>query len=441
MNNGRSSSGYSRTFRQALNLAGLVASQYRSQDKLRRLQVDRLRRLAESAVRDVPFQRERFREAGIRPGDIRSLEDLRALPIMTREDLQKRPLADITAENLDIAACRTFATSGTSGVPLTIHYSPEDEAVFNLTWIRAYMTCGLRPRDRMAAFQGDRRQSPVSSPRWYGRLGFWRRTVVSTWEPAEAWIEALENFQPDAIVTDAATYRNMAETMQSLSRKAFRPRILFNVSVLIDPATRALLSETFGSAIFDLYGSFESGCLAWECPACRGYHINSDTAIVEIITDGREAGPGETGEVVVTNLFSSAMPVIRYSLGDIVVKSDHAPVCGRPFPLLARLDGRRDDILRLGDGRTIGPQPFHHIFSLARSVRGWRVVQTAHSRIAISIQPGPGFGPAQREALAADILDLFGPTISVEWNFPTEIPYDPAAKARAVVNLMKKSRG
>lgn len=420
--------------RQASGLAGLMASRFRTPDSLGRIQAARLRRLAAAAVRDVPFHRERWRQAGLRPGDIRSLDDLKAIPIMTRPELRERPTEDIVSAAVDTGLWRTFLTSGTSGVPLSVHYRPEDEAVINLTWIRAYLACGLRPRDRLATFQGDGRQAPAPQRRWYGRFGLWRRKALSTWNEPETWLAELVEFRPDAVFTDARTYRLLIEAALESRLRVPSPRLLFNASVMIDPATRSRLEEVFGGRVFDFYGSFESGCLAWECPACGGYHVNSDTAIVEILKDGRDAAPGETGEVVVTNLFSTAMPFIRYALGDMVTKSVREPRCGWAFPLLASLEGRGDEILRFAGGRTIGPQPFHHIFAPELGVRHWRVVQDGPAQVSIGLEPEPLFDAAGRARLEAALANLFGPEVEIRWNIVDRLPAEAGFKRRAVIN-------
>lgn len=423
-----------RALRQFSGLAGLTASRYRSPEALRRLQAVHLRRLAAAAVRDVPFHRERWRLAGLRPEDIRSLDDLPAIPIMTRSDLQGSSIADVVSSSVDPTRLRTFMTSGTTGAPLTARYRPEDETIINLTWIRAYMACGLRPRDRLATFQGDSRQAPPSMSHWYSRLGFWRRTSLSTWDEPAAWLERLAEYRPDAVMACAAAFRILADFILASGAKGVSSRLLFSSSILLDPVTRTRLGAALGGRVFDLYGSFESGCLAWECPACDGYHINSDTAIVEILKDGREAAPGETGEVVVTNLFSTAMPFIRYALGDLVIKSDREPKCGWPFPLIARLDGRREEIISFKDGRRFAPQPFHHIFSPESGVKRWQVVQDGPQSVSISIEAGPGFGDSSRTLIEASVRDLLGPSVEIRWDFEARLPYDPGSKQRAVIN-------
>ncbi len=434
MNKSPRTRGLSGAVRQAVGLADLALSRFRTADALRRLQLARLRRLAAEAVRDVPLHRERWRKAGLQPGDIRSFSDLERIPLMSRADFKERAEEDYVSARIDPSRRRTFMTSGTSGVPLAVHYRSEDEGIFNLTWIRAYRACGLGPRDHLAAFQADERREPTMDARWYSRLGFWRRTIFSAWAPPESWREGLARLRPDALVTDAGTYRILAETVEASGRPFPRFRRLFNVSILIDPGTRARIEALFGGRVFDLYGSFEAGCLAWECPSCGGYHLNSDTAIVEILKDGREAAPGEAGEVVVTNLFSAAMPVIRYALGDIVIKSERQPSCGWPFPLLHSLQGRKDDFLRLADGRLIPPQPFHHIFDPRLGIRRWLVEQVEAGRIRIAVEPGQGFDKAAQASLQASVRDLLGPGPILLWDFSARIPDDPASKQRAVVN-------
>ncbi len=201
----------------------------------------------------------------------------------------------------------------------------------------------------------------------------------------------------------------------------------------LDPASRAFFAETFGSKIIDHYGCFEAGCAAWECPRCGGYHLNADVLIVEVLgPDGHPVSAGEPGEVVVTNLHSYAMPFIRYRQEDLVVPSDRPSKCGRHFPLLERLEGRRDDQIVRPDGRRIPPQAVYHVMIPVPAVRRWQVVQETIDRVIVRIEPLPGFGPEAERVLIETMQKLIGNDIGVEVVRVERIAVDPNKKTRVV---------
>jgi phenylacetate-CoA ligase len=116
---------------------------------------------------------------------------------------------------------------------------------------------------------------------------------------------------------------------------------------------RHLCLKYLGHDPIDRYGLSETGPIALQCPVTNAYHIQSEVCVLEVINgDGRPAGPGEIGEVVVTPIYNFAMPLIRYATGDLAEMPRGAPgsdgrcVCGRGLPLISRVIGRRNSVLQ-----------------------------------------------------------------------------------------------
>jgi len=121
------------------------------------------------------------------------------------------------------------------------------------------------------------------------------------------------------------------------------------------PGDRSVLTGAFGPAVFETYGSRETMLMAAECEAHDGMHIQEENVLVEILRSGRAVRPGETGDVVITDLHNLGMPMIRYVNGDIATMAeDEACTCGRTLARIARVDGRRADTLTDLDGNAVG---------------------------------------------------------------------------------------
>src|SRR5207249_8327871 len=118
---------------------------------------------------------------------------------------------------------------------------------------------------------------------------------------------------------------------------------------------RALIARAFGCPVFDEYGTRELGPLAHECPAHRGHHVNAESYVVEVA--------GESGEILVTDLNSRSVPLIRYRVGDVAVAGGHPCVCGRGLPLLERLAGRPPSAVRGAQGRSVPGTVFADLFT------------------------------------------------------------------------------
>ena len=131
------------------------------------------------------------------------------------------------------------------------------------------------------------------------------------------------------------------------------PRTVFSTADVLDQNSRQLIESAFDVRVTDLYGAYEFGHIAWECPQHAGYHVNTESVVLELLKDGRPASPGEAGEVVATSLNSYAMPFLRYRLGDLCSPSHRPCPCGRGLPLLELVQGRSNDAIRLPDGRVV----------------------------------------------------------------------------------------
>ena len=220
-----------------------------------------------------------------------------------------------------------------------------------------------------------------------------------------------------------------------------QPKFVVGVSDLCPESDREIIRKAFGRELIDLYGAAETGCLAWTCPAGEGSHINSDTVIVQVCRDGRPAPAGESGNIIVTNLMSRAMPIIRYDLGDIGRLSPKPPVCGLSLPLLEVIEGRADGVLSLPSGRRLSPMFFYGVMKPVQGIKAWRVVQEESGTLTILVVPNRNAPSGLNDSLRLHVEERLGEKMTVEVMAVENIPLDPSGKVRAVISrLPKKER-
>jgi phenylacetate-CoA ligase len=174
------------------------------------------------------------------------------------------------------------------------------------------------------------------------------------------------------------------------------------------PGDRAALARAFGPAIFETYGSRETMLIAAECDAHDGMHIQEENLVVEVVREGHSVGPGQSGEVVITDLHNLGMPLIRYVNGDVAVLGESsACACGRRLAKLARVEGRRADTLVDRDGNAVPGIVFHVLFSDARKeiVRQFQAVQSDGGAVVLKVVRGREFS---EDAFAAIIQRFQG---------------------------------
>jgi phenylacetate-CoA ligase len=410
----------------------LLRNQWKSPEELARITDLRLRKLIRHAHDRVPYYRRLFESVRLGPGDIRTAADLRHLPMTTRETMQGLELRQKMAKGLDPASCRQSTTSGTTTMPLRVYATPRDSTIMAFGWARAFLARGMRPWYKMIAFKGQKDVSTRHS--WYEHLGLWRRREVSTWDGAPAWIRAIREWKPQVLVGYEMTLKILAEAVRDGQAHDIAPVRVFHSSGILDSYSRRLIESALRTTAVDIYGSDEGGCIAWECDRCEGYHICSDTVIVEILNNGEPVDPGEEGEVVITNLSSFAMPFIRYRQGDAAVLSADAPACGRGFSLLKGIQGRTDDYVMLRSGEKISPHPVYHCIDPVRGIRRWRVIQETLDRMTVELEPGDGFQGSTCATVKDNLERLTKGLIEVAVVRVPEIRVDPLVKFRSVTS-------
>ncbi len=424
--------------RQLLSWMDMERNLRRSRPALMHLQSLRLRHLIAYAYEHVLYFRDMMDKEGLHPKDIQGPQDLSMLPVVTKEELKSLPLKDKISQKVKLTDCVKCSTSGSTGMPADFFYRKKDLSALNMNWLRPLLVHGIRPWHKRMEITGPHNISSYKS--WYQHLGLWRSSQVSIfcdpWEFVSHW----RRKQPDYLYGYSGSLKLMAEYILQEKIDDVHPARIFGVSDLSDTGARRVIMSAFGTRLIDLYGAAESGCIAWQCSQCPGYHLNMDSVLIEFIQKGRNVPPGERGRIVVTNLFSYAMPVIRYDLGDIGVMSTENPLCGRAFPLMEVIEGRSDACIILPGGQVLSPLFFFGIMKPVRHIEKWKVIQTRIDHISIHIVPKSGFGKADENLILARCRRQIPAGVKIFIQKKTHIPRERSGKIRAVVSRVKGMR-
>jgi phenylacetate-CoA ligase len=352
---------------QVTELARLLHGRLPSADELEAIRERKLRALIRHAYEHIPFYRARFMGAGITPDDVRSVDDLRRVPIVTRDELQAAG-ADARATGVDLACSRVARTSGSSGKPLAVFRTFAEDRLRRALEFRSMRWAGLRLRDRIVNV-GTTHALPRSPLRY---LGLCRLTLVPPSLPIDEQIARVRRLQPDVLWIYPTALRALLSRIGSLQALA-RPRTMVTSAEPLDPVLRRRVSHNVDVEFLNFYGSVESGRIAWECPAHEGLHINADCVILELAEDTELPDAGSS--VLVTNLNSFAMPFIRYRLGDRCELLARPCSCGAPLPLMKPPVGRDWDVVALPSGKLLSPWGIHPFLRELDALQQFRFTQ------------------------------------------------------------------
>jgi len=403
----------------------LRRTQWLSGEEIAQLQLRRLRRLVDHAADHVGYWRETFQAAGIGPGDIRTLDDLRRIPLLTKQELRENIYFDLLSDNNDKRKIEKMVTSGSTGEPLALFV---DRLQLDMRWataVRAAEWAGTRCGDRQLVLW---RTTAGGAPgRVRERLDalLLRRKRMAAFpldeDAARRCVDYVRRRRPALVAGDAEALAALAHLLDGGPGAGAGAVVSFGQTLL--PGARALIEACFGARLFDGYGAREFGTIAHECEAHAGYHVNAESFIVEVLRDGRPVGEGEVGEVVVTDLNNRCVPLLRYRLGDVAVATDRRCPCGRGLPLLARVSGRRPAGVLGARGRFVPATFFAHLFKdYEYAVLGYQVVQEVPDRVDVRIVRRSRFSSDTEDAIRRALTAVLGAEMTLRFEFPGAIP-------------------
>jgi len=302
--------------------------------------------------------------------------------------------------------------------------------VLNMNWIRPLLVYGVKPWQKRLEITGP--HNIANKKKWYQYFRLWRSKGISIFNQPSEMLTELNSYKPDVLYGYSGSLKLLAEYSRINDLETINPKYIFGVSDLLDRESRNSIFGTFQKEVIDLYGAAESGCIAWECHKCKGFHINMDTVIVECINNGEPAGPGKRGKIVITNLYSHAMPFIRYDLEDIGLLSGRDTSCGIDFPLMDLIEGRSDAFIVLPSGDLLSPMFFFGIMKPVRNILNWRVCQENSDEIILYLVPDKEFKSDTDLLIRKRIKDYIKENIRIRIKLVKELEPDKTGKVRSV---------
>lgn len=315
------------------------------------LQLERLQATVQHCM-NSPFYRKRFEEAGLKPEDIKTLDDIRHIPFTTKQDL--RDTYPFGMASVPLRECtRLHSSSGTTGTPTVILHTQKDLEEWAAQVARNLWMVGLRPDDVF--------QNSSGYGMFTGGLGFQygaerlgMLTIPAAAGNSIRQIKFITDFGTTALHAVPSYVTRLYEVMQSMGVNPRRDTRLKVLAIGAEPHSeeqRRRIEEMMGVKAYNSFGMSEM-CgpgVGFECQEQNGLHFWEDYYIVEIVDpETLEPVPdGEVGELVLTSLCREAMPLLRYRTRDLTRVLGRTCPCGRNHVRIDRMRGRSDDMMVL----------------------------------------------------------------------------------------------
>lgn len=422
-----------RLLRKWYKTRGLAIQSYYSKPRVfSELQLNRLSYIVEWAYRHCPFYRDIYHSAGYRSGDIRSFQDFKCLPTVSKSDLVEQFPAGVVSTKHDLSRVRWMSTSGSSGQQ-----------------VQMILTEGRSDRDMMFKFrmfeiQSSRELSPHD---WLYNIHYvpwWHSSLDSNYKVFSIKPECtpdqllchIKYLRPSIISCLGSELKSLFSLSSDM--KNFGVRLISTNSEHTASDDRLDLSNTLGIPVLDEYSSEELDIIAFECPQ-RKYHVNEDDVYVELLDSEDVSG---IGHVVGTDLWNTAMPVIRYRQNDLAEWAEGPSQCGcgSYFRQLKTVQGRADQNFTSATGKIIRTSILLDLVEKCFCIdpvriREFRVIQISTKKIEILYVPKDNILPESFfYTFTCELERLFGHPLTVSPAPLCAIPDTPSFKRRTFIS-------
>lgn len=423
-------------------MAELDRLQWLSQDEILALQYKQLQKVLDYAYTYIPYYQDIFKQIGFHPNDFaKEPTALQKIPILTKQTVREQYHRLTTTEPARQNQLTSIKTGGTTGEPLRFM---QDSTYRSYNTAHDYHTMtwsgwqvgqpqvwlwGHQPNHSMAA-TGSR--LPQLKDWLINR--YTANAYVLTPASMDNLAGLLEKQAADGILWSyVSTMYRFAQFLQKRGH-CLKLRALFTAGEPLFDQQRQFIQQVFNCPVFNSYSSIDTGDIACECEKHHGLHIMARNCYVEVWSNSQLLPDDEPGEFVVTSLTNYGMPLIRYKLEDWGQKSSRRCACGRGLPLLEVVEGRKVDLFKTKDGRTVFSTFANKTIATLGGVKQFQVVQKSLELIVFRIVRD---GPVDEQRLS--YLEQYtkatlGDGVNVKFEFVDNLPLTPAGKHRYLVS-------
>ncbi len=404
----------------------------------------RLKNVVRTVYEKNEFYHKKLKDAGVKPDDIKTLDDITKIPFLTKDDLRQYYPFGLLCTPLD-EVVEVHASSGTTGKPVVGAYTKNDLEVWGEVMARSLYANGLR--------RGDVMQNAYGYGLFTGAHGFEKgaqkigaMVVPISSGNTKRQITIMKDFGTTALASTPSYSLYMAEVAEEMGFSPaddFKLRLgLFGAEAWSDEMRKAI-EKRWGITAYEHYGLTEiigPGVVS-ECEE-KHLHINADHFLPEVIDPktGEQLEPGEEGELVFTTLTKEAFPVLRFRTKDIAVYTEEECECGRTLPIQSRIKGRSDDMMKV-KGVIVFPSQVEEAMMKVEGISGNYVLvkerKGAMTSLKVRVEPteerySQGSLGKLAEAAEEEIYAMLNIHVPVEIVEPNSLPRS-VGKAKRVV--------
>lgn len=424
-------------------LAFLKKSQYWDETQIYDYQLRKLKNLVEYANDNVPYYESLFKKIKFKPSDIKSLDDLRKIPILTKETLQKEN-TNLISRNYNKKKVKIGKTGGTTGVPTLVYKDVNNRSFTWASYYRWYEWMGLDYFDPTATFWGARTilSTHLKSKIKDDLARFIQNNIVlnsfnMNKETADVFYNTISKQNPYLLKGYVSSLLDFARFAENKNWEISSLKAISTTTETLLPNNRAYLEKVFKVPVFDQYGCGEISAISYECSKHNGLHINQEHVICDILDAENNPLLNKSGRIIATDLDNLVMPFIRYENGDMATLTDEKCTCGVHQPLMKSIEGRSTDTITINNGSKVHGVFFtdilYEIGILSHEFQKFQVVQNKIGSIEFRVETQKPIDNKKKEQLKISLRRFFN---SVNYIEVQKLKNEPNGKFKYIINNM-----
>lgn len=403
------------------------------------IQLEALKKLLKHAYENCAFYREQWDQIGFDYARVTSIKDLSSLPVLDKNTIRENYSKIVS----DKFRGKNFvkSTGGSSGTPFKLELNAESNQRRQAVMWRGYGRLGAGLGVKTLYLWGGN-ITPVGflaeiKENLYHR--FYNRKMLNSFLLKDSnilsYISEINKFKPKAIVSYVNPLVLLSDYIIKNNINVHTPGSILTGAEPLYEFQRKTIEEAFKAPVYNTYGCREFMLIGSECINQEGLHINSDHLVVEIVDeDGNQT---DSGSLAITDLHNFGFPLIRYLNGDQATKADtEFCSCGSPFPMLKSVDGRKLDVIKTPDGRSIPGEFFPHLFKDFSNVSKFQIIQHTLDTLDVTISFYDKEQLDELERVKSLISKAVGDTVSLTISLVDEIPVNASGKHRVTISKL-----
>ncbi|WP_166259637.1 phenylacetate--CoA ligase family protein [Marinobacter salicampi] len=415
-------------------IAFLIGDYRRNQwlplQKIQELQLKLFKEIMQHSIANSVFYRELYRKHGVSVNDIQTLDDIKSLPIVSKDDLIQS-LDIISTKNKNFFAS-TKTTGGSTGQPVKLFKDALALARERCATSRAYEWAGIGLGDSQLRFWGVPHSKNARRMAHLTDIIANRKRVSAfnlTDDSLASYYDESKVYKPKYVYGYVSVIERFARFIVDNNLDPLPSvKAVITTAEVLNSNARSVIESAFQVNVYNEYGCGEVGSIAHQCEV-GNMHIMADNLYVEV--DGTDSG-----EIIVTDFFNRATPLIRYRLGDFATLSSAICPCGRGFPIIDAIHGRAYDLLEMPSGKKMHPESVIYVFEQIQqetnAFKQFQVIQHSVNTIEAKIIANVNWSEAVSNRLISELKKHIDRSVHFSVTQVDTLPREKSGKMRLV---------